>query len=69
MKKSDYRNELRELTQEGLKARVLELQEEKMRVRFKKSSSQLDQKHRVKEVKVKLAQAKTVYAQKFLNAA
>lgn len=64
MKKKDYLVELRGLSQDGLKSRIKELQEEKMKLRFKKSSNQLDQKHRLYEVRSRLAQAKTIHSEK-----
>ena len=65
MKRQDYLKELRELTEEGLRDKVKDLYEEKMKLRFRKSSGQLDQSHRVAEVKTQLAQAKTIYEEKF----
>lgn len=64
MKKKEYLNELTGLSPEQLKARVKELNEERMKLRFRKSSGQLDQNHRLGEAKRQLAQAKTVLMQK-----
>ncbi len=66
MKKAEYLKELEGLTKEGLAERIESLQEEKMKLRFRMSSGQLEQTHRVCEVKTQLAQAKTVYGNKFL---
>ena len=65
MKKNEYLKGLRELTEEGLRERVKSLYEERMKLRFRKSAGQLDETHRIPEVRVQLAQAKTVYNQKF----
>ncbi|MCB0319575.1 MAG: 50S ribosomal protein L29 [Bdellovibrionales bacterium] len=62
MKKRDYLKELKGLSPEGLKERIASLQEEKMKLRFRKASSQLNEKHRLRELRVQVAQAKTVLA-------
>ncbi|MCB0351957.1 MAG: 50S ribosomal protein L29 [Bdellovibrionales bacterium] len=69
MKKKDNLKELRDLSLEQLKAKVKELNEEGMKLRFRKSSGQLDQTHRFGEAKTQLAQAKTVLAEKLASAA
>ncbi|MCI5064949.1 50S ribosomal protein L29 [bacterium] len=68
MKKKEYLKELRELTEEGLKERLLGLSEEQMKLRFRKASGQLDQSHRLAEVRTQIARIQTVYGEKFRRA-
>ena len=64
MKQREYLKELREMTEESLKERVKSLREERMKLRFRKASGQLNQHHRLAEVKAQLAQALTVCAER-----
>ncbi|MGA1192263.1 MAG: 50S ribosomal protein L29 [Bdellovibrionota bacterium] len=65
MKKRDYLKGIRELTEEGLRERIRTLSEERMKLRFRAVSGQLNETHRIGEVRRELAQAKTVYSEKF----
>ena len=67
MKKNEYLKGLRELTEEGLRDRLKGLHEEGMKLRFRKASGQLDETHRIPELRQQLAQAKTIFQEKFGN--
>ena len=60
MKSKEYLKEIRGLNKDDLKARAVAVAEELMRLRFKKASGQLQQSHRVKELRKSLAQINTV---------
>lgn len=69
MKRKDYLKELRDLSEEGLREKIKGLHEERMRLRFRKSSGQLDETHRIAEVRVQLAQANTILQEKAIASA
>jgi ribosomal protein L29 len=68
MKKNDYLAELRDLATADVKQRISELSEELMKLRFRNAIGQLDQTHQFSEIKVKVAQAKTVLKEKMQEA-
>ncbi|MCB0330175.1 MAG: 50S ribosomal protein L29 [Bdellovibrionales bacterium] len=68
MKKKDYLKELREMTEESLRERLRSLAEEKMKLRFRKASGQLEETHRLGDLQRQLAQANTIYREKFVAA-
>lgn len=63
MKKTDVLNELRGLSPEDLKERLRSLNEELMKLRFSKVAGQLDQTHRVREVRRDIARVATVISE------
>ena len=64
MKRKEILTELKGLSLEQLLTKHVELGEEKMKLRFRKASGQLEQGHRLKEARVTLAQVKTLISQK-----
>jgi large subunit ribosomal protein L29 len=60
MKKTDYMTELRKMPLDELRTRSRALGEEYMKLRFRKASTQLEQSHRLNEVRRKLARTQTV---------
>ncbi|NBX85239.1 MAG: 50S ribosomal protein L29 [Gammaproteobacteria bacterium] len=55
---------LKDLDLEGLKAALVAAREEQFKLRFKKSRGDLQQTHLLKQVKIKIAQIKTLITQK-----
>ena len=64
MKKSEFLKDVQGLPEAELKAREQALAEELMKLRFRNASGQLEQGHRLREVKRNLARVKTCRAQK-----
>lgn len=60
MKSSEFLKEIKGLSQDELKQKARELAEELMRLRFRKSSGQLEQGHLLTQVKKNLARVQTV---------
>jgi large subunit ribosomal protein L29 len=60
MKKADYLKELRGISQEALQAKVSDLQEELMNIRFKHASGQLEKVSELTAIRKRIAQLKTV---------
>ncbi|MDR2337462.1 MAG: 50S ribosomal protein L29 [Deltaproteobacteria bacterium] len=60
MKKADYLKELRSISQEALQAKVSDLQEELMNIRFKHASGQLEKVSELTAIRRRIAQLKTV---------
>lgn len=60
MKKRDFLKEIKSLEAAELKAKVLQLSEELMKIRFRKVSGQLEQSHRIREIKRQIAAIKTL---------
>lgn len=63
MKKKDFLTELRGMSADDIKAKQRELSEELMKLRFRDAAGQLDQSHRLKEVRQDIARVSTVLAQ------
>lgn len=59
MKKKELRSELQALSPDELRDRARALGEELMKLRFRKSSGQLEQGHRISEAKRNLARVET----------
>ena len=59
MKRKDFLDEIKKLSDDELSDREKSLTEEKMKLRFRKASGQLEEMHRVKEVRLSLARVKT----------
>ena len=60
MKKTDFNGEISGMSLDDLKKKVQEIQEELLKLRFRKRvSGQLDQTHRLKELSRNLARVKT----------
>lgn len=66
MKKKDYLNEISALGTDELKQRGIQIREELMKLRFRKSAGTLDKPHVVRELKRQLSQVWTVLTQKSL---
>jgi len=60
MKSKDFLKEIKGLSKDDLKAKAVTVAEELMRLRFKRATGQLQQSHRVGELRRSLAQIKTV---------
>jgi large subunit ribosomal protein L29 len=58
MKRKEFIAELKDLSEEQLKARGRELAEELMRLRFRKASRQLMESHKIGEARRQLARVK-----------
>ncbi len=59
MKRKDYLAELKSLEIGDLREKVKQQSEELMKLRFRQATGQLEQQHRIAEVKKELARAKT----------
>ena len=59
MKRRDTLKEINGLPVDDLKARVRSMSEELMKLRFRLTTGQLDQTHRIRELKRNLARAQT----------
>lgn len=64
MKSNDFLTELRGMSVEDIKEKRRLLAEELMKLRFRDVAGQLDQSHRLKEVRQNIARAVTVLAEK-----
>ena len=64
MKQKDLIKELRGMTPPDLKKRALEIAEELMKLRFQRRTGQLEQSHRLNELKKELARIKTILAER-----
>ena len=64
MKKKDFLTELRGMSEADMKAKKRELSEELMKLRFRDAAGQLDQSHRLQEVRQDIARVSTVLAEK-----
>ena len=64
MKRKELLKELNGLSVADLKNRVLELNEELMKLRFKRAANQVDRPHVAGEVRRTLARVKTVLSSK-----
>ncbi|NLF25546.1 MAG: 50S ribosomal protein L29 [Deltaproteobacteria bacterium] len=60
MKHKEFLGELRKLSAVELKERARALAEEMMKLRFRKSGGQLEQTHRLRELKKNMARVQTV---------
>ncbi|MFN2557410.1 MAG: 50S ribosomal protein L29 [Nitriliruptorales bacterium] len=60
--------ELRELPEEELRERLIELKEELFNLRFQHVTGQLDNPHRMQQVKGEIARALTVLRERELDA-
>lgn len=69
MKKNDYLAELRDLAVADVRQRISDLSEELMKLRFRNAIGQLDQTHQFSQIKLRIAQAKTVLNEKVQEAA
>ncbi|CAM3496999.1 50S ribosomal protein L29 [Hydrogenibacillus schlegelii] len=59
--------ELRELTNQELEQKIRAWKEELFNLRFQHATGQLDQPHRLKEVKKNIARAKTILRERELG--
>ena len=59
MKRRDFISEIRKLSDQELIERERSLSEEIMKLRFRKASGQLEEMHRITEVRLSLAIVKT----------
>ena len=64
MNKKDLLAELRGLSVDEIKQKRTELSEELMKLRFRDAAGQLDQSHRLKEVRQDIARVSTVLSEK-----
>ena len=60
MKKKDFWNSLQSLGVADLHEKARELSEELLKLRFRKASGQLEQGHRIRETKQKIAAVQTL---------
>ncbi|MBE3563249.1 MAG: 50S ribosomal protein L29 [Hydrogenibacillus schlegelii] len=60
-------DELRELTNQELEQKIRAWKEELFNLRFQHATGQLDQPHRLKEVKKNIARAKTILRERELG--
>lgn len=63
MKRKDLITELKGMQKDALLDRARTLAEELMKLRFRKASGQLEQRHRIREVRRTLARVKTMISQ------
>lgn len=63
MKSKELLKDLRELSKEDLKKRALNAAEELMKLRFRNSTGQLQQSHRLSELRHEIARVKTLQKQ------
>ena len=61
--------EIRDLTEDQLNAKLLDLKKEQFNLRFQKASGQLEKTSRVREVRKDIARIKTILKQKTAAAA
>jgi large subunit ribosomal protein L29 len=64
MKRKELLKDLRSNDDGGLKTKLLSLSEELMKLRFRKATGQLQQSHKVKELRKQVAIIKTVIYEK-----
>ena len=64
MKRKDLLKDIRSNDEGSLKTRLLSLSEELMKLRFRKATGQLQQSHKIKELKKEVAIIKTVIFEK-----
>ena len=64
MKKTDQLRDLRGLSVPDLKERCRSVAEELMKLRFRVKTGQLEQTHRIPELRAELARARTVLGEK-----
>lgn len=64
MKQKEFLTEIKKLTVQDLRAKGRELAEELMKMRFRKASNQLNETHRLREVRRNLARVETLISQK-----
>jgi large subunit ribosomal protein L29 len=64
MKRKEFLKEIDELSAEALTERIESLSEELMKLRFRKAAGQLEQSHRVAQVRRMLSRAMTRERQK-----
>lgn len=68
MKRSEQKKDLRAKSPDALAELVAEKQDELLKLRFKKASSQLEQTGQLKQIRRSIARAKTIIKQKQLQA-
>ena len=64
MKRKDFLNEIRGLSRDDLKEKARGIAEELMKLRFRLSTGQLDQTHRVRELRRNFARIQTFLKEK-----
>ena len=64
MKRREFHSEISNLSLDELKSRARALSEELMKLRFRAASNQLNQSHRINELRKNLARIQTVLASK-----
>lgn len=64
MKRKDLLKDVRGQDGASLQAKLLSLSEEIMKLRFRKATGQLQQSHKIKEIKKQVAIVKTVIGEK-----
>lgn len=64
MKRSELWKELKALGTDDLKERARSMAEELMKLRFRSASGQLQQGHRIREVRRNLARARTLLSER-----
>ena len=69
MKKTELMSELRELDLDDLIERARERADERMKLRFRNVTGQLEQNHRLKELRRELARIETIIAEKHRSSA
>ena len=60
-------NELRELSDEDLKAKIAEYKEELFNLRFSQATGSLEKPHRIKELRKAVARIKTILRERELQ--
>lgn len=60
MKKKEGLKQLKDMSPESMKEKARTIAEELMRLRFRKTTGQLEQSHRLRELRRSLAQVKTL---------
>lgn len=64
MKENEFKTEVSKMNLDELKERARSLAEELMKMRFRKSSGQLEQSHRLRQVRRNLARVNTIIVAK-----
>ena len=61
-------NEVRDMTEDQLKSKLLDLKKEQFNLRFQKASGQLEKTARISEVRKDIARVKTILREKAVAA-
>ncbi len=69
MKRKEFKDQVKKMSEQELTEKARSVSEELMKLRFRKVAGQLQQTHRIGELKRQLAQVNTILNQKVSKAA